>query len=935
MAKPAKKKAVKQKAPGKPDPILQKLQQYAENDLTKEFLVPLLRKMKYDRVEFYGGPYEGGKDIICWTTDELGKTELAVAQVKMYKPSARASDGKAFSEIVNQLQSASEKAVPHVDGTQQVPSTVYFITPYQVDTRALETRFEAYSLVRRNGLKIIDGPLLAKLVRQYLPEIVPGLIGIEHALQTSMADKLTNRDLLRALGVEEPRKISSFYCDLDFIVGSATSSFFLIPQVSGTTEVELTKKEWNQFKPICMKAEEVFAASFLDQTYEELEKQHSTHLKERKSLISSIEDLGKRNLAITKKFNDVDSTLQNIVRTLKALSQKEDVDVSKLQSNIKIEIREIEKISLHDSGRKAHIIDHREVLNGLLESFRDLELKYLNSEKCTKQLAKYSDELKDVAKNRERILDYELRVAQPPFSFHIDSDALTLSIRSKKVWFEELCRSITSEGLSTTQLLDHLNEIHRVLSITDDMSRNPVFRKALKMPEEQRYSNAGKLPRITLSLHDAFDTRKHMLLLGEAGAGKTTSLQMYAIKNLKEERDQRKTIFVPLSLVIGALEREDHEFSSTEPLRSLESGISIYMKDAGIDISIDELAETFTKEHISLLLDGFDEAIQRADWLPVAMTQLTQQYPRMQLIVSSRTSTEYLDQLSFLGLTLMPFTKEQLTMFLKGWFQDSDLNYSKTVLDHVASHPPMAEALNSPLSATILCVLAENDVPLPDTEPRLYEERMTLLLGVYDMHKKAYRLCSQRQDLLTVARAIAFVLHSRRLRFAEMESIIVWASDYLRNKVSMELVIRATNELFDPCNVLVPMSEEGHVGFGHLRFQEYLASATITMDRSIRITKLMYDPWWRGAMIFFSQNTTDLASILQHVADNGEIYKARETLKAMIATQPNNDQIDLERSLAQYSIEAREFSIANVFLSEEPTDQDLELIELEDELEDS
>ena len=117
------------------DTVLIKLQKYDEKFLTENILIPLLCSLGYYKVDYHGGPYEEGKDLICWRNDELGQTELAVAQVKRYKPSARASDNQSFMEVVNQLEVASETPVPFTDGQPYTPTIVYFITPYQVETR--------------------------------------------------------------------------------------------------------------------------------------------------------------------------------------------------------------------------------------------------------------------------------------------------------------------------------------------------------------------------------------------------------------------------------------------------------------------------------------------------------------------------------------------------------------------------------------------------------------------------------------------------------------------------------------------------------------------------------------------------------------------------------------------------------------------------------
>ena len=91
----------------------------SESDFTKRVLLPLFQNLGYGKVEYHGGPNEGGKDIICWGTDEIGDVRVTVAQVKKDRLSARAADAGGFPEIVTQLSQAVEKQIPSLDGITQ------------------------------------------------------------------------------------------------------------------------------------------------------------------------------------------------------------------------------------------------------------------------------------------------------------------------------------------------------------------------------------------------------------------------------------------------------------------------------------------------------------------------------------------------------------------------------------------------------------------------------------------------------------------------------------------------------------------------------------------------------------------------------------------------------------------------------------------------
>ena len=156
-----------------------KIQQLTEYDLTIELLIPLFHALGYPKIDYNGGPYEEGKDIICWRKDEFEDLELLVCQVKKYKPTAAASDNNSFHEVVSQLQQACEKKVPYTDGNKYKPNKIIFITPYSVDARALTTRFEKYQELKSHGVKIIDGQKLISLCNSKIPPQLDKILGLE------------------------------------------------------------------------------------------------------------------------------------------------------------------------------------------------------------------------------------------------------------------------------------------------------------------------------------------------------------------------------------------------------------------------------------------------------------------------------------------------------------------------------------------------------------------------------------------------------------------------------------------------------------------------------------------------------------------------------------------------------------------------------------
>jgi len=203
------------------------LVQIPENLFSKDVLVPLLKALGFSHVEFHGGPYEGGKDLILRREDEFGEPELSVVQVKKVKMSAAIHGGQSYAEIVTQLVQAATKRVPSLDGTARFPNKLLFVTPYVADTRAIEQGFEHAEALRGRGVRVYDGAKIAELVLARAPQIAERLLGLEVVIPQQINQLLSNAPLLSALGQRGDRDFENFYCDLQFGVGRVNTSLFL------------------------------------------------------------------------------------------------------------------------------------------------------------------------------------------------------------------------------------------------------------------------------------------------------------------------------------------------------------------------------------------------------------------------------------------------------------------------------------------------------------------------------------------------------------------------------------------------------------------------------------------------------------------------------------------------------------------------------------
>ena len=769
--------------------IASKLQKYPENKLTNEIIIPLLHKIGYQKVEFFGGPSEEGKDIVIWHKDEFDDLKLIVAQVKHFKFTNKASDGRSFQTVVNQLITSLAKSLPYTDKTEHLPYEVILISSHEVDTKTLLTRFSLQPNLKDQRIKIIDGIKLASLLIKHEPNIVKELFGINVEIAAKLRPTLDNRILLTALGTHREKDIMSIYTDIDISIGKITTNLFFNSQLIPTEhkKIDLTKNEWDSLKVICNEIKVEFPLTFL---------------------LESIETIEERNKQTTIEFSIWKEKYDQLVEQLR--NDKIDLDTSQKERN-----DQIKKIALiEDSIRKGEI--------NYPISVKILEEKYLQKlkekiDKLEQNFMFKSDELKILKKNEAKF----------QYSVHINGIELANEIMNKRTWIEKKLKEYNTSKPNPAELKVF---IEKCTSIIDQASKifdekNAKFFSSIGYDNKKVIRAEFESTRFKLSIDQVFDTGLNIAVFGEAGAGKSTSLEVYAYNN---HNTDKIVILAPLGYVFQNSGKNASKLTFEVDNFSLDEKIFEYLVYMGIQISLSEFRSILSKEKVVLLLDGLDEAIKFAPWLPNGIRLLSEKYKNsVQVIVTSRMYGQYLDEIPFFAVTLLPFTLEQRDSFIEKWFEYEGKKriITNKIKKHLNINKELSDIIRNPLLTTTLCVLAEHNLPLPKTEIKLYDERIKLFTGYYDNVKHIItRISNTPNTLEKLAQKIAFYLHSQNRR-EDFKNILEEQSIRIMTNQLSQIEAKTTlNELIDPCEILVPMSPDGKYGFGHLRYQEHLAA---------------------------------------------------------------------------------------------------------------
>jgi len=200
----------------------------------------------------------------------------------------------------------------------------------------------------------------------------------------------------------------------------------------------------------------------------------------------------------------------------------------------------------------------------------------------------------------------------------------------------------------------------------------------------------------------------------------------------------------------------------------------------------------------------------------------------------------------------------------------------------------------------LLCDLAEKGIDIPSSESEIFTKRLELLCGSYDTFKDIKRTKLSQSILIKASHKIAFAMHSKTLRAATKQELITFLINDPSFNYEDSTCSLAVTELIDPCNILIfdPISET--FSFGHLRYQEHLASLELMQNRSIEIIHYLKNDWWRGSLCLYAQCCEFSILLEEFTLRYSNIMPALITLREMVKFRPEKERRHLNELIYNY-----------------------------------
>ncbi|MEK9497801.1 hypothetical protein V2H77_15275 [Photorhabdus sp. P32] len=860
-----------------------------EDDFTKSVLKPLFESMSFSRVDFVGGPYEQGKDLIAIHEMPLKGISIYAIQTKKIGEESNTSEKNVLSNLIVQLRQCFTKKIKLHNGDEQLPDLVFLATPYQVNNRLLNEIHELLFLDSKN-VEILDGPKVMDLIKKHKPSLLENLISISDKLYLHDIEQLNNIELISALNQKNSIDELNCYSDLAFFMGTIDSNILLDSSITVKKEkVLLSKSSWDLFK---------------------------------KEVYSPLKDL-MGFIPLTQTAQCIDNVFRSEIKRFKSednQNTKKNIEqVQQLISSNTIYIKSIlDEILFSINGTRTQKIDEltlhlMKACYSLIKDCIDSSFSQENIDEIASFI--YQNDIEEISKQKKKSIFPEFLDASEKIktiisqkkelvtleSEYVDEPLVSISLEYNKIdsWIERKCNNYKKDISDINNRNDgvdivlFLSETQKTLNVLDVLiNKVEDSKKYITLLKKRKTSSDG----LSISPFELFETKHDIVVYGGAGAGKTTTLQMYVKKLLLN--NSIKFIYIPLNRFINKV-----KIILNDEYRDYDILLSIILISKGMeatDENIVNLKNYFSDEKkLKIVLDGLDEAYAKYPGIINSINEFKIKHTSIQMLISSRDCVSYLSKVSFLGITLLPFSESQLYRFITSWFKEKDPNLGQQVIESIKDKE-LCEIVKTPLLATLLCDLAEKGIDIPSSESEIFTKRLELFCGVYDTYKDIKRTTLSQSILYKASIKIGFSFHQRNLRSATKEDIVKFLHNDTSFNYSMKTCLTAVEELIDPCNILVFDNISETFSFGHLRYQEHLASLELIQNRSIEIIHYLKIDWWRGALCLYAQSCEFYSLIDDFTIKYHNIEPALITLREMAKFRPQKEKNNINYLLQKY-----------------------------------
>ena len=341
----------------------------------------------------------------------------------------------------------------------------------------------------------------------------------------------------------------------------------------------------------------------------------------------------------------------------------------------------------------------------------------------------------------------------------------------------------------------------------------------------------------TRPIHDAlFNHPDHCIVLGQPGAGKTTSMQKVCSSLFDETNKNEKTI--PLLIRFRSLDIQQKRFPITSYLSEIIPH-TLRIKNAKTEndvgtaegIETDVLLALLDEIGAVIILEGFDEIPTQENKGVVLdeVRKMCSTLRKSKVIITCRSGEFNYELEKTRTFEIAPLSERQISKFARKWIKppNNPAEFLRSI-----KRSPFSDTSIKPLFLAYLCTIYERTGRIPEKPKTVYRKVVNLLLEEWDEQRLIKRETAYSE--FEVDRKSAFLSHMAyeltvSIKTPEFDARAL-ESTYRKICQNFGLPVReykkVAREIESHTGLLIESGYETY-SFSHKSLQEYLAAEHI------------------------------------------------------------------------------------------------------------
>ncbi len=380
-----------------------------------------------------------------------------------------------------------------------------------------------------------------------------------------------------------------------------------------------------------------------------------------------------------------------------------------------------------------------------------------------------------------------------------------------------------------------------------------------KREEGRGYDNFKSKEKL-IGVDQALKKYKKLIILGDAGTGKTTLLQHISYSYSKDLSDEG---LIPFFITLADFSYRLKETKNYN-LSSLFSYIASSFDEFEFPDIQQILKDKLKRKKCIFLFDGLDEVTNRNTQNQIIdlIENLSSEYSQNTFIVSSR--------IGGFGKSFRNFKLTQIAELDDKGIQKlieniiGDKKESKDLYSQIKKNVELRTIAKIPFLLTIITVvrLEEPSKKISANRVELYHRCIRYLLKFWP-ERKGLKTSYPFNKSVEVLQNIAYHFHLKGKRFFDDEELYNKADDLLKSDViSGENFI---DTLSKESGLLIRISQD-KFSFIHLSFQEFFTALEINKRNALDLLIAKIDsPWWSNVILLYAGIKKDATALIKKI----------------------------------------------------------------------